>query len=142
MAKKRVKARKIIKASAKLPNSANILAIIASVLFLLNGIITVFFNDWFISLINAALIENPSLASAYPMLATLTTTFLVSMGLSYLAMSIIIFCVNRMIIKTKDQGWMWGLLIAGILAFFAGRIDASILTIIASIIYLTHKGGK
>ena len=142
MAKKRVKARKIIKASAKLPNSANILAIIASVLFLLNGIITVFFNGWLINMINVALQEDPALASAYPMLATLTTTFLVSMGLSYLAMSIIIFCVNRMIIKTKDQGWMWGLLIAGILAFFAGRLDASILTIIASIIYLTYKGGK
>jgi len=138
MAKKRVKVKKkaIVK---KLPNSANVLAIIASVLFLLNGIIVIFFKDWLISMVNTALQENPSLASISPSLTTLTAAVLVSMGISYLAMAVLIFCVNRMVIKTADKGWMWGLLAAGILAFFTGRIDASILTIIASIIYLVNK---
>jgi len=124
MVKKRVKARKI----SKLPNSANVLAIIASVLFLLNGIIAIFFKNVVINILQEM-----------PEFAAITEAVLITMGISYLAMSLLIFCINRMVIKTSDKGWMWGLLVAGILAFFAGRIDASILTIIASIIYLTHK---
>jgi len=138
MAKKR-RIKRIAKAS-KLPNSANVLAIIASVLFLLNAIVAICFKDWVVSMIKLALQENPSLSSLYPMLATLTTAALVSMGISYFAMAVLVFCVNKMVMKTADRGWMWGLLAVGILAFFAGRMDASILTIIASIIYLTNKG--
>ena len=104
MAKKR-RIKRIAKAS-KLPNSANVLAIIASVLFLLNAIVAICFKDWVVSMIKLALQENPSLSSLYPMLATLTTAALVSMGISYFAMAVLVFCVNKMVMKTADRGWM------------------------------------
>jgi len=124
-------------APIRISKTANSLTIIAATILALYGIFALIFSYEIIQW----LIENLGPSS------TLTQSTLITHGISWLILSLLMFLSNKEIKKYSDKSWMWFLLVLSIAAIvlFLGKsvgavaVCAGILALVASIIYLTKK---
>ena len=124
-------------APIKTSKIASLLTIIAAAILVLYGLFAIFFSNEIIRW----LIENLGPSS------TLTQSTLITHGVSWLILSLLMFLSNKEIKKYSDKSWMWFLLVLSIAAIvlFLGKsvgavaVCAGILSLIASIIHLTKK---
>ena len=134
MVKKRVKksARRTVSPRAKfMPYSktANILALIAVCLLVINSILLIFLKDRVISALSAA-----GIASSSSQLAI--------MGLMWLLIAFFAWSINRTIKEKQMKVSMWELFILSIVTMLSGRLESGVFLLIASIIYLVKAKKK
>jgi hypothetical protein len=126
-----------IQVPRRISKTASSLTIIASAILALYGIFALIFSNEIILWLKENL--GPS--------STLTQSTLITHGVSWLILSILMIFSNKEIRKTSDKSWMWFLLVLSISAIvlFLGKsvgavaVCAGMLALIASIIHLTKK---
>lgn len=104
--------------------TANILVIIACIILVLFGLLAVLFSN--------------QIEEAVKNIPALTANFVLTYGIIWIILGILIFMVNKSIIKSDDKAMKWFLLVLGIVSLFTGRPEG-ILVIIASFMYLLKK---
>jgi uncharacterized protein YjeT (DUF2065 family) len=104
--------------------TANILVIIACIILVLFGILAVLFSN--------------KIDEAVKNIPALTANFVLTYGIIWIILGILIFTVNKSIIKSNDKAMKWFLLVLGLASLFTGRPEG-ILIIIASLMYLLKK---
>ena len=126
---RRPRAQKIIMIPSK---GANICVILAMALLVLNGILSITMSDWITS-------------QAQTLNIALSKSTLITLGINWLILFVIVYIINNKIRKNitehqiMDRSWMWFLLIVSIVTVFLGRLDAGILLLVASVIYLVKS---
>lgn len=109
---------------------ASILTYIVIVLLLFQGIYAIIIKDQLVQEIDTA--TQQQLTEAGLTLSDIGSFFLI-LSIIWIVLGVVIFFVKRGIEKGKIQ-WWW-LLIISILSLFTGRIECTVLGIIASILY-------
>lgn len=105
---------------------ARILVYIAATFLVLNGIISVLARNWFVRMMQQ-----------YGF--TITAASLVTYGIIWLVLAFLFWATVKKIEETGLKSEKWLLLALSVITFFAGRWEAAILALIASIIYLRQK---
>jgi uncharacterized BrkB/YihY/UPF0761 family membrane protein len=130
--KKKVTTRKTI--FDKKPQIASILVYLAIVFLIFNGIYALVLRDQLISQIDQQTLQE--------LQDTEITTELIRTTVLVVSIIWIVFAVLMLLAKIgvekKKIGWGW-LLALSIIIFFTGRIESSVLGIIASILYAKSK---
>jgi uncharacterized membrane protein SirB2 len=112
------------KGNVKTSQFANVLVIISEVLLILFGLIAIVFQH--------------KIFEAIKGIQGLTENLLLTYGIVWIILAVLIHFVNKSIRKNNDKATKWFLFVLGLVAFGVGRLEG-ILTIIASITYLTKN---
>lgn len=134
MAKKRA-AKKVAKAMPKKPKflkyskTANMLVYISIFFLVLNSVLLIFLKGEVLTALKSTGIEA-------------TPSSLALLGLIWLLMAFFSWSINRTIKEKQNKTSMWELFIISFIVFFSGRMEAGILMLIASIIYLVKAKKK
>jgi low temperature requirement protein LtrA len=103
---------------------ANIFALIASAILVLFGLFAVFFSS-----------EIQEAAKDIPQI---TSRFILTYGIIWIILGVLVYTVNKSIIRSNDKSMKWFLLVLGIASLITGRLEG-ILVIIASLVYIIKK---
>jgi len=142
MAKKRVRrskarpvkkvktARRVLPPVSKAFYVADVLATIAVFFLILNAALIFIFADKIVSI-----------ALTYGGISTDKATWLL-LGTSWLFLALFTYMINRYVRYTAHRASMWFLLLIGIAALPAGRLESAVLIIVSAAIYLMKGKSK
>jgi hypothetical protein len=108
--------------------AAHILALIAAVILLVNGILMIVLQNWIIETMKTVGLSADK-------------TLLLTLGIIWAILALIVGVATFRIRATASREWSWFLFVLAAITLLSGRIESGILALLSSIIYIA-KGQR